>query len=179
MMNELPTPLSLPDGRMVQLRHATVEDAADLREIERQIIEEARSIVTDEATPIDAWRRDLARDKGGDLWLVAAAGTHAVGLLKLQRPAPRYLHHQRFLSVELHRDYRGVGLGSAMMDAAVRWSRDKGVTLITLCVLDSNARAKRLYERLGFVTCGYIPTFVRLPDGRYVGNSEMMRQLDA
>ena len=46
-------------------------------------------------------------------------------------------------------DWRGQGIGSTLMDAARAELRWRGVTELTLSVMDGNADALRFYERLG------------------------------
>ena len=45
---------------------------------------------------------------------------------------------------------RGKGVGSALFDALFAHARERNYTYITLDVIDTNPRAKQLYERLGF-----------------------------
>lgn len=44
----------------------------------------------------------------------------------------------------------GRGVGRALMAAGERWSRARGHRLLTLNVFGANARARELYDRLGF-----------------------------
>jgi ribosomal protein S18 acetylase RimI-like enzyme len=46
--------------------------------------------------------------------------------------------------------FQGMGIGTAMMEAAFRDLAEEGYEQVTLTVTDSNAGAVRLYERLGF-----------------------------
>lgn len=47
-------------------------------------------------------------------------------------------------------DYRGKGVGRALLDAVEARARQRGCCKLTLEVLDDNAPARRLYERCGF-----------------------------
>jgi GNAT superfamily N-acetyltransferase len=51
-------------------------------------------------------------------------------------------------------DARGRGLGRLLMDAAIGWARDRGVTRVDLSVTDQANEARQLYERLGFTPTG-------------------------
>ncbi len=53
--------------------------------------------------------------------------------------------------VEVAPDRRGRGLGAAAMVHAARWTRSRGVPWLGLNVFGPNARARSLYERLGYV----------------------------
>jgi GNAT superfamily N-acetyltransferase len=46
--------------------------------------------------------------------------------------------------------YRGLGVGSALMEAADRWARERGLLELRLEVAAENTGAHRLYERLGY-----------------------------
>jgi GNAT superfamily N-acetyltransferase len=45
----------------------------------------------------------------------------------------------------------GTGVGSALMDAAEAWSRERGFRYLSLNVNDANAGARRFYERRAYV----------------------------
>ena len=45
----------------------------------------------------------------------------------------------------------GSGTGRALLEHAEEWARGRGVSLLTLNVFAGNARARRVYERAGFV----------------------------
>lgn len=62
-------------------------------------------------------------------------------------------------TVYLHRiavrpDLSGRGIGARLVDAAVGWGHVTGAQTMVLNVRPENARAKRLYERLGFSHAG-------------------------
>ncbi|MBO6604985.1 MAG: GNAT family N-acetyltransferase [Roseicyclus sp.] len=48
---------------------------------------------------------------------------------------------------------RGQGVGSALLDGIVEEAKARGLAGVRLDVIDSNPRAKALYERKGFVAC--------------------------
>jgi ribosomal protein S18 acetylase RimI-like enzyme len=45
----------------------------------------------------------------------------------------------------------GTGVGNVLVAHAEKWAQGRGFTLVTLNVFAENARARRLYERHGFV----------------------------
>ncbi len=51
-------------------------------------------------------------------------------------------------------DVRGMGIGSALIDAVVSEARERGLTEVRLSVVDTNLRARALYERHGFLPKG-------------------------
>ena len=60
-------------------------------------------------------------------------------------------------------DYRGRGIGSALLDELERRARAAGSSRLTLEVHDSNRDAKRLYERYGFGPWSEPTLFVTKP----------------
>jgi GNAT superfamily N-acetyltransferase len=48
------------------------------------------------------------------------------------------------------RESQGRGVGAALMRFAEDWARGRGFSTMTLNVFDGNARARRVYERLGY-----------------------------
>ncbi|MBO7578495.1 MAG: GNAT family N-acetyltransferase [Prevotella sp.] len=51
-------------------------------------------------------------------------------------------------------DSQGKGIGSEMVNEAIRMAKSKGMQTIRLDALASNTPAHKLYERLGFEYCG-------------------------
>ena len=49
---------------------------------------------------------------------------------------------------------RGKGIGTALLEAIIDVAKQQGLKKITLDVIDSNPRAKALYERVGFKAIG-------------------------
>ena len=65
----------------------------------------------------------------------------------------REVDNDRFLldGICVSRDARGAGIGSALMAAICTEAKMRGYSAVRLDVIDTNWRAKALYERLGFV----------------------------
>jgi ribosomal protein S18 acetylase RimI-like enzyme len=171
----LEQPITLRNGQEILLRAARPDDAADLLVIAEQVIHEGISMVNDKLDTLEERTEELTKTREGNLYLVAEHEGKVVGALELYSHRPALLQHQRSLSIELHRDYRGGGLGAAMMNHAAAWARaQEGIDFITLGVLDSNPRAKAFYERLGYRVYGHLPNFVKRRDGVYVGDTQMV-----
>lgn len=63
---------------------------------------------------------------------------------------------------------RGQGVGEMLVRDCLEQGRRAGFTILQFnAVVRSNTRARRLYEKLGFVQLGVIPGGFRMPDGRY------------
>ncbi len=112
---------------------------------------------------------------GEDLAVVAEVDGRAVGMVTIARS--RYgsreseTGHVGTLGIMVDRRYRSRGLGEALMRRALELARGQ-FEIVRLTVFTVNARARRLYERLGFRLCGHLEAEV-LRNGRYL-DAEMM-----
>ena len=96
-----------------------------------------------------------------------------VGLVTVDGKRRLALRHCGVLGVSVRADYRGQGVGHALMARAIAWARAAGViTRIELQVLARNETAIHLYERRGFQHEGRHPhAFYR--DGQYLDDLTM------
>jgi len=73
-------------------------------------------------------------------------------------------------------EYRGIGVGSALLRAALVWAADAGYSKVVLSAFPHNTRAIIFYERHGFTLEGCrARQFLR--DGRYLDELIMGRML--
>jgi ribosomal protein S18 acetylase RimI-like enzyme len=79
------------------------------------------------------------------------------GILTVTRVRSRTAHIPQ---VGVGPGFQGMGVGTAMMEAAFQDLRDDNFEQITLTVTDSNAGAVRLYKRLGFETFKTFGAFI-------------------
>jgi putative acetyltransferase len=83
--------------------------------------------------------------------------------------------HVASIGMGVHDDFRGRGVGSALMKAALDLADNwLDIRRIELTVFTDNDDAIRLYERNGFVTEGHFRDFA-FRDGRYVDAYSMAR----
>jgi ribosomal protein S18 acetylase RimI-like enzyme len=107
------------------------------------------------AFTLDAWRSELADERFA--FRVAEADGQVVGYVKLGPPALPV--DAKGSSVELRQLYllkqwHGLGAAKALMDWAIDEAKARGGTELYLTVYTENERARRLYERYGFVEIG-------------------------
>ena len=79
----------------------------------------------------------------------------------------RRVRHRCGFAIALKRQYWNAGLGTAMMGYALSLARDMGYEQVELEVVEGNERAKRLYEKMGFVETGRTLRSLRYDDGSY------------
>ena len=83
-------------------------------------------------------------------YIVARAGRKVVGYAGMWV----LLDEAHVTNIAVHPGWRGKGIGERLMRELMRRARQRGARRATLEVRKSNAVARRLYERLGFVARG-------------------------
>ncbi|MEU7840624.1 GNAT family N-acetyltransferase [Micromonospora sp. NPDC049114] len=97
---------------------------------------------------------------GGDAILVAEHDGQIVGMVEVLRlpepPAHQILRPQP--SAQIHTVVssaaRGLGIGSALLDAAARWATENGITSLSAGIHHRNDGAVRFYSRHGYAPSG-------------------------
>jgi RimJ/RimL family protein N-acetyltransferase len=155
------------DGRSGLVRVARPRDAkACLAIVWEATQERPRTLMTspEEFWTPRAWRKHRRDWTADGVTLVAMVEGRVVANLGCERGRrPRERHLCEF-GVTVDRAYRGIGVGRAMLEAVEAWARDVGVEKIMLRVFDSNARARTLYEKVGYFSEGLERRAVKFPD---------------
>lgn len=86
--------------------------------------------------------------------------------------------HRCDIAIALRRAYWGNGIGTAMFTAMERLARSRAdVTVMELEFIEGNARARGLYEKMGFRIVGMHPNAIRQEDGSIAALYLMQKQL--
>jgi RimJ/RimL family protein N-acetyltransferase len=143
----------LPDATKVTLRPARPEDAAAIIAAVRSSSPE-RSYVLMEIYGKDAAAQRAyieGLDRGHNLFLVAIVNDQIVGILALldmllcSTPTPALA-----VGVHLTREWRGRGIGSAMLRYGMRWAREHGYRRLEADIFTTNKRSLHLFNKAGF-----------------------------
>jgi ribosomal protein S18 acetylase RimI-like enzyme len=100
--------------------------------------------------PVDIGERAAVFAKSAAGTVVAVAGDQVIGMLHVE--ASRHGFGEFGMLVD--RDWRGRGVGSALMQAAISLARQRGLHKLSLEVFTHNAGAIALYRKCGFVEEG-------------------------
>jgi RimJ/RimL family protein N-acetyltransferase len=130
------------------VRAARPDDARAMAEIFAAVAEERDGIATEPPVDIDERAARFARNADGSI--VADTGGQIIGMINVQ--ASR--HGFGEVGMLVVRDWRGRGVGSALVRAAVDWARDDGLHKLCLEVFPHNTAAIALYRRCGFAEEG-------------------------
>jgi ribosomal protein S18 acetylase RimI-like enzyme len=129
-----------------RIRPAREEDRVPLAVVFAAVAEERDGIATE--PPVDIEARAAGWNLDG--LLVAVADQEVVGSVHVD--ASR--HGFGEIGMAVTRDWRGRGVGSALLASAVEWAREAGLHKLSLSVFAHNAAAIALYRKFGFVEEG-------------------------
>jgi RimJ/RimL family protein N-acetyltransferase len=130
------------------IRQARPDDAPELAQLLAAVAAERDRIGTEPPVDIDARSEELART--AEASIVAVAGGLIVGHVKVD--ADRFGAGEVGMLVAV--GWRGRGVGSELMPAAIEWARAQGLHKLYLEVFPTNAPAIALYRKCGFVEEG-------------------------
>ena len=77
-----------------------------------------------------------------------------VGLITVARYKNPQLKHSVIFGISVLKEYRDKGIGTALINRLIEWSKQNDVFRIELEVFSNNFGAIKLYKKLGFVTEG-------------------------
>jgi RimJ/RimL family protein N-acetyltransferase len=152
-----------------EIRAGQEDDRRPLAELFAAVAEERDGIASE--PPVDVEERAAGMRLDG--MFVAIAGDAVVGSLHVARSAFGYGELGMMVALE----WRGRGVGSALLTAAIEWGRESGLHKLTLSVFPDNATAIGLYRKFGFVEEGRREKQIRRANGELWDLIEMGLQL--
>lgn len=104
-----------------------------------------------QAPPLEQTRRRVLKilEKGG-IFLVALDGRNLSGWCEIKRYDFEGLDHVGQLGIGVLKNYRGQGIGTALLRKIVQMAPARGFEKVDLFVFASNVHAIHLYEQEGF-----------------------------
>ena len=148
-----------------EVRPARDDDRLPLAVIFAAVAEERDGIATE--PPVDVEARAASWTLDGTL--VAVAGGQIVGSVHVDRSR----HGFGEIAMAVAREWRGRGVGSALLAAAIEWARERGLHKLSLGVFAHNAGAIALYRKFGFVEEGRRIKHYRRANGELWDSIEM------
>lgn len=167
-----PKHITLKDGREILLRHATVSDAVKVIEFVQGFVYEAEFVpmVEGEFNPTIEEEEALLKnyeERSNSLFLVAEYEGKIVGNINIDGSQRKIMSHTAVFGMGMHKDWQGCGLGTALLQNAIDWCRDKsGLELLYLQVYAENEAGLNLYRKVGFTEHGRMPKAFK-QNGRY------------
>ncbi len=178
----IPRCFMLKNGSTAVLRTAVPEDAAQMIAYLRACAEETDFLlrVPEEwDIPVEtekALLQDMARQTD-QLMVVCDVNGEIAGTCQVVCMNRVKTRHRATVSIALRRAYWGQGISGVMFEEMEAFARERGVTQLELAYAQGNDRARRLYDRLGFVETGRGPDAIRLRDGTLLDEIFMVKKL--
>jgi RimJ/RimL family protein N-acetyltransferase len=141
----------------IRVRPAEDGDRRPLALLFAAVAEERDGIASEPPTDID--RRAARWELEGTL--VALAGGEIVGELHVDESPFGFGE----LGMMVAAGWRGRGVGTALVAAAIEWARARGLHKLTLSVFPHNEAAIALYRKFGFVEEGRLTKHIRRDSG--------------
>ena len=129
-----------------QIRPARDEDRVPMAVVFAAVAEERDGIGTE--PPVDVEARAASWTLDGTF--VADADSEILGSMHVDVSR----HGYGEVNMVVAREWRGRGVGSALLVAAIDWARGRGLHKLSLSVWPHNAAAIALYRKYGFVEEG-------------------------
>ncbi len=86
--------------------------------------------------------------------------------------------HRASIGIALISEFWNQGIGTKMFEEMIRLAETREeVTQLELEFVEGNARARHLYEKMGFRIAGVHPNAIRLKDGTLLNNYLMIKEI--
>ena len=93
-----------------------------------------------------------------EIEIVAVVDDVVAGTAGIEAVGAKYkLKHRAELGIAILKEYWGLGIGKALMEACIECAKEAGYTQLELNVVAENERAVSLYKKMGFVEYGRNP----------------------
>lgn len=111
--------------------------------------------------------------------LVCEIDGKIAGNCEISRSPMLKTRHRASIGIALLSEFWGRGIGTKMFEEMIRIAEGlEGVTQLELEFIEGNARARALYEKMGFRIAGVHPNAIRLKDGSFRNNYLMIRKMN-
>lgn len=155
--------ITLKNGKKALIRNGEFEDGAAVYENFNQTHAETDYMLSypDENSFNAEQEADFLKEKtdsDNEIEIVAVVDGEIVGSAGIEAIGAKYkVRHRADLGLGISKDYWGLGLGKALMNACIECAKEAGYTQLELNVVAENERAIALYKTFGFKEFGRNP----------------------
>ena len=173
--------LFLRDGRAAVIRPPEITDAAELLAFIQTCQGETDFLAgypEEKSLTIQQEEEWIARMRQSPcaLSLVCTVGGEIAGSGQLVWSPRIKLRHRGTVGITVLKRFWGLGIGSALMEQMLSLAPQCGLTQLELEYIQGNERARRLYDKMGFLPYGRRPQGIRLKDGTLLDEILMCKQ---
>ncbi|EEM16783.1 GNAT family N-acetyltransferase [Bacillus pseudomycoides] len=168
------------NGINYTVRSAMDKDANDLSKLRLQIDGETENLDREEGEGfIDTTRFEeiikTDTESPRNLFLVAVVNDRIVGFSRCEGVYLKRFSHKVEFGVCVLKEFWGYRIGKNLLKESISWANANDIKKMTLNVLETNDKAIKLYEKLGFEIEGILKNDKRLADGKYYNTIIMGR----
>ena len=155
--------ITLKNGKKALIRNGEFSDGAAVYENFNQTHAETDYMLSypDENSFNAEQEADFLKEKtdsANEIEIVAIVDGEIVGSAGIEAIGAKYkVRHRADLGIGISKDYWGLGLGKALMNACIECAKEAGYTQLELNVVAENERAIALYKSVGFKEFGRNP----------------------
>ncbi|MCW3994035.1 MAG: GNAT family N-acetyltransferase [Candidatus Bathyarchaeota archaeon] len=167
----------LKNGQTMTVREANEDDAEAIKNVVNSVASEKYYVVPERSREDwDEAIREIKNRKG--LIIVTQLDEKTVGMAHLVRGKFEKNKHVGFLGISILKEFRKIGIGTAMMKYIMEWARrQKGLEKVSLTVFSTNEAAINLYRTFGFPIEGMSKKQYKI-EGKYIDETIMGKFLD-
>jgi len=167
----------LKNGQTITVKEAKEDDAEAIKNVVNSVASEKYYVVPERSREDwDEAIREVKKRKG--LIIVTQLDEKTVGMAHLVRGKFEKNKHVGFLGISILKEFRKIGIGTAMMQYIMEWARrQKGLEKVSLTVFSTNEAAINLYHTFGFQIEGMSKRQYKI-EGKYIDETIMGKFLD-
>lgn len=168
-----PSSFFTKNKKKIYFRTAEDKDAAAMHALTKSVIEEENGLIMtihDFLLTIEdqIHRNQIFLQHPKTIAMVAFHHETLIGILTIEPEHLLKTCHRGNVGIIIHEHYRSEGVGKKLMELAIQWAKSNHVyEKLQLDVLETNIRAVKLYEKLGFFHEGKIENAVKHKEGVY------------
>jgi ribosomal protein S18 acetylase RimI-like enzyme len=168
------------DGREVVLRSIRWEDLDDCIQFINSLVEEGADILRDTKVSREEeadWlgKRLASVDKSELIDIIAEVDGKMVANSEAEKRSG-LMSHVGYLGIGIKANYRGIGIGTRIMQTLKEESKKAGLKILVLDAFATNKTAQALYRKMGFQDAGRIPKAI-CKNGKYIDLIRMTLEL--
>jgi RimJ/RimL family protein N-acetyltransferase len=162
----------MSESKAISVRKAEASDAPAIIELRNRILAETAFMLWEpgefqDSVEDEAKRIERLNSRDNCLFIVAERDGQLIGHLSAYGGETRRIRHRATIALGVAKEHWSKGAATAMLDLALRWSRERKLRRVELTVHTTNDRAIAVYKRCGFQVEGVRRSSL-LVDGQYV-----------
>jgi RimJ/RimL family protein N-acetyltransferase len=168
------------NGLNYTIRSAFEKDAKELSDLRLKIDGETENLDRQQGEAFideQGFQQIIKIDSENErnVFLVAVVDDRIVGFSRCEGNQLKRFAHKVEFGVCVLKEFWGYGIGKNLLKQSISWADSNGIKKITLNVLETNEKAVKLYQNLGFDIEGILKNDKILSDGQYYNTIVMGR----